>query len=366
MDAAYDNNSTLVATPILSRPGISILDSTATESDANGTNALLSVQLSYPTSQGVSVNYATADGSAKAGSDYQSSFGTLIMAPGTTNLTISIPILGDLLSESNEFYFVNLADATNAIIARSQGSLTIKDNDPLPSLTISDVAVGEGNSGTTNAVFTVTLSEVSGRRVTVNYQTTNGTATAGSDYVARTGTLTFLSGVTNQTIAVPVVGDRVGESDEVFYLNLRAAVNATIARGQAVGDITNDDPITLHIDDTGVLEDDTNTVHALFSVRYATANGTATAGSDYVAQCGMLAFPPAATNLAVAIPVLGDRLVETNEEFYLDLSAAVNASIAGSRGAGTILNEDGLPGQLHHFEWTAEAIRSMNPTSFSS
>ena len=161
-------------------------------------------------------------------------------------------------------------------------------------MTISDVSVTEGNSGTKAATFTVTLSPTSTQAVTVGYATANGTATAGSDYVATSGTLTFAAGVSTQTIAVTINGDATVETDETVLVNLSGATNATIGDAQGIGTITNDDQPSLAINDVSVSEGNSGTKTATFTVTlsptstqavtvgYATANGTATAGSDYV------------------------------------------------------------------------------------
>jgi len=111
----------------------------------------------------------------------------------------------------------------------------------VPNVTINNVSVPEGNSGTTNAVFTVTLSTASNQTVTVSYSTANGTATAGSDYAAQSGIVTFNSGQTTKTITVVVNGDTEPETNESFFVNLTSATNATIADSQGVGTIVNDD-----------------------------------------------------------------------------------------------------------------------------
>src|SRR5262249_13502890 len=111
-----------------------------------------------------------------------------------------------------------------------------------PSLRIGNVTVGEGNTGTQAVTFTVTLSARSDQSVTVNYSTANGTAAAGSDYQAQSGTLIIPAGQTTGTIAVSVIGDRLPEPNETFFLNLSGATNASIADGQAVGTIMDDEP----------------------------------------------------------------------------------------------------------------------------
>ena len=111
----------------------------------------------------------------------------------------------------------------------------------LPTLSINNVSANEGNSGLTPFTFTVTLSASSASTVTVNFATSDGTATAGSDYVAASGALTFNPGVTTQTITVNVNGDTAVEPNEMFSVNLSAPANATIATGTGTGTIINDD-----------------------------------------------------------------------------------------------------------------------------
>src|SRR5205807_607517 len=130
---------------------------------------------------------------------------------------------------------------TNATIARAQGVGTIPNDDPQPSLSIGSASVTEGNSGTTPMTVTVFLSAASGRTVTVNYATADGTATAGSDYTATSGTLAFAPGETSKTVAVTVLGDTSLEADETFGLALSGPVNAKLARASATGTIRNDD-----------------------------------------------------------------------------------------------------------------------------
>jgi hypothetical protein len=111
---------------------------------------------------------------------------------------------------------------------------------PPPALTVTDVSVTEGTTGTTNAVFVVSLSRATVSQVSVPYSTANGTASAG-DYTGISGTAVFPPGTTSITLTVPVVGDTAIETNETFFLNLGMAVNATVARPQGVGTIVNDD-----------------------------------------------------------------------------------------------------------------------------
>ena len=231
----------------------------------------------------------------------------------------------------------------------------ISSGSALPALSINDVSVAEGNSGTSTARFTVTLSAASTSTVTVNYATADATATAGSDYVSKSGTLTFAAGTTSQFVDVVVNGDTTVESNETFVVNLSSPVGATIADGQGVGTITNDDTapaITMSINDVSVAEGNTGTKSAVFTVslsggssqtvtvNYATANGTATAGSDYVAAAGALSFPAGNTTQTISVVVNGDTTVEPDETFFVNLSNPVGATIADGQGQGTIVNDD--------------------------
>jgi hypothetical protein len=129
----------------------------------------------------------------------------------------------------------------NATISKAQGIGTILNDDLQPTISINNVSLFEGSTGTINAVFTVSLSNLSYQDVTVTYVPADGTATAGSDYVAGSGTLTIPVGYTSKTITVVVNGDTVVEPNETFTVNLSSPVNATIATAVGTGTILNDD-----------------------------------------------------------------------------------------------------------------------------
>ena len=160
--------------------------------------------------------------------------------PEGDNAKHRVLVIGDLRNEPDETLFVSLADATNASISRARAVGTIVNDDPVPSISIDNAVVREGNGGTRHAVFTVRLSHSSGLPVTVKYATANGTARAGSDYQAASGALTFNPGERSKLITVVVDGDRRRESNETFFVNLSDPANATIADGQGRG-IHNDD-----------------------------------------------------------------------------------------------------------------------------
>jgi hypothetical protein len=159
---------------------------------------------------------------------------------GVTNVTIEVPVLGDLLPESNEVFYVNLS-SMNAQLATNRVSVTIVNDDDLPYLTMTNGEILEGNTGHTNAVVFVYLSRPSSQPVTIEYYTASGGAAEDVDYQRRTGALIMPPGNTNQCIAVPVYGDILVEGDEVFYIVLKSASNATISAGTSTVTILDDD-----------------------------------------------------------------------------------------------------------------------------
>ena len=202
---------------------LSVADTSVTEGDLGTVNATFTVSLSSAAAQDVTVDFATADGSATAPSDYTARTGTLTIPAGQTSGQIAIVIQGDTLLEGNESFQVNLSNASaNATIADAQAIGTIIDNEVAPpSVTINDVAVTEGDAGTTDATFTVTLASAATGAVTVNFATADGTATAPADYTAHSGTLTFAAGRAHpddrrcRSSATPTF-----EGDETFVVNL--------------------------------------------------------------------------------------------------------------------------------------------------
>src|SRR5439155_988190 len=157
---------------------------------------------------------------------------TASFTPGETTKRIPVAVNGDLTFEVNETFFVNLSAPSHATIGNGKGTGTITNDDGVPSISISDVTVTEGNSGTTPAVFTVSLSNPSSQTIMVAFATADGTSHSGSDYVASNGTVVFAPGRTTKSITVQVNGDTTNEPDEIFAVNLTNPVNATISDGQ--------------------------------------------------------------------------------------------------------------------------------------
>jgi hypothetical protein len=253
----------------------------------------------------------------------------LTFAPGVTTQPVSVTVLEDLLDEDDETFVVDLSGVTGgAVIGDGQGEATITDNDALPTLSIGDVVVGEA-AGV--AQFVVTLSALSGRAVQVDYTTRDSTATlAGLDYTLTSGTLVIAAGSPSGTFDVPINDDALSEGEEAFVVDLSSPVNATIADGYGVGAITDNEGVpSLSIDDVVVDEADgtagftvtlTPASSQTVTVNYATADVTATAGSDYTAVAStLLTFAPGVTTQPVSVTVLEDLLDEDDETFVVDL-----------------------------------------------
>jgi uncharacterized repeat protein (TIGR01451 family) len=129
---SYLGNNTTAAATVVTTPAISIADASVTERNVGANNMTFAVTLAAPSAQTITVNYATANGTAMAGNDYISTNGVLTVPPGTTNGTITVAVIGDALIESNETFFVNLTSPVNGVLGRSQGVGTILNDDGLP------------------------------------------------------------------------------------------------------------------------------------------------------------------------------------------------------------------------------------------
>jgi hypothetical protein len=210
------------------------------------------VTLSRPFTKDVTVSFATFKGTldtGKPGVNYVPTTGSLVIPAGETQAQIDVPILGNTTYEPNKTFSVMLTGAANARVIWKQSQVlgTITNDDSLPSISINDVTQAEGTpqgtlGKTTNFIFTVTLSNRSYQRITVNYAVANNSATmADKDFQAKTGTLVINPGALTGTITVVVNADAKVEQDEAFFVNLSSPTFATIGDAQGVGTITNDD-----------------------------------------------------------------------------------------------------------------------------
>ena len=355
------------ATIVDQLPTITISDLDIAEPDPGGIErALFQVTLSTPAPSTARVDFATADGSAVAGEDYEPVRGTLTFRPGESSKTISVAVKNDLASSQNEVFFVKLSRPRRAQLARAVGQATIVENDR--TLAVMDATLGQPGPGEAGeALFQVLLSEpTSGstiftgfptsQPVAVDFTTVDGSAVAGQDYQPVSGTLVFRPGEASKTIAVVLLNNGVPGPDKSFYVELLRPVNATLSRALAQGYVVGSNR-TITIDDTSATDLDTPGTFATFvvtlsaptsapvSVQYATANGNAVAGVDYQAQQGTLMFAPGQASATIRVPILSDATdanPDTPETFYLELSNPTNAVVARPRATATIYDNDKL------------------------
>lgn len=220
------------------RPTLAVGDVTVTEGHTATTPASFRLTLSGPVSEDVVVQWSTVAGTAGAGRDFTASSGTATVARGTTSATVEVPVVGDVADEDDEGFEVVLGAARVAVVTDARGTATVVDDDPPPALSVGDVTVAEPASGRADATFGVTLSAPSGRVVRASWATADGTASAGADYTAASGTVTFAPGEQAATVVVAVLADTAAEGAETFDVVLSAPVNATVADGGGTATVT--------------------------------------------------------------------------------------------------------------------------------
>ncbi|MFT8242468.1 DUF4214 domain-containing protein [Roseomonas sp. BN140053] len=354
-----------MASPILSIAGASTVE------DASSVNLLnFTLTLSEASAAPVSVSYRTVPGTAVADLDFEPRSGAITFAAGQTSLTVPVRAWGDTLNELDENVVLELFNPTGgAVLAGGAPTLratgVILDNDGSGSnlaLFVSDTTLVEGDSGTQQAVFQVSLSQAATAPMTFNYATANGSALAGTDYTGRSGSFTIAAGQSSAAVAVDVRGDGLVEDSESFSLVVTSAT-AGIAAAAGTATVLDDDagggavPV-LSIAGASTVED-ASSVNLLnftltlseasaapVSVSYRTVPGTAVADLDFEPRSGAITFAAGQTSLTVPVRVWGDTLVEANETLSLELfNPTGGAVLAGGaptlRATGVILDNDG-------------------------
>ena len=335
-------------------PSASIAVAPAAVQEDGAANLVYTVTLDQAALSPTSVSF-TVGGTATSGTDYAAVTSPLIIPTGNTTGTVTVDPTADTAIEADETVILTLAAGAGYTLGLPSSATGTILNDDSPNLSISDVSAAEGNAGTSNFTFTVSLSAPAGPGgVSFDIATADGTATAGSDYVAQNLTgQTIAAGSSSYSFTVLVNGDTLNEVNETFVVDVSNVVGANVVDGQGLGTIVDDDPQpSLSIDNVSVTEGNAGTTSAQFtvslsaasgqsvSVNYATADGTAVAPGDYTSTAGSLTFSPGQTSKTVTVLVIGDTTPESNETFSVTLSAPVRATIAQGTGTGTILNDD--------------------------
>jgi ribosomal protein L35AE/L33A len=348
-------------------PAVSVSDVRVVETNSGSSQAIFTISLDRAATAEVSVRAATADGTAMAADgDYAPASETISFGAGQTSRTFAVNVNGDTKFEPDETFTVGLSAPVGVTIADNQGVGTISndDTDVRPRVAVNDVSIAEGNSGTTQATFTISLDQAPTQGdVGVHWATANGTASAPGDFVAASGDEVFSGSQTSKTVTVTINGDTTFEPDETYTIDLSAVTNADLLDPQGVGTIVNDDPAGrphVSVDDVTVTEGDSGSTSATFTigldqvpggstveVDWATVDGTATmADNDFAAGGGHLTFTGNETSRQVTVNVTGDTTVEPDETFTVQLSNAVNADLSDPQGIGTIRNDDEVPSRL--------------------
>jgi predicted extracellular nuclease len=314
-------NSATATNSCSSLPNLTIDSVTTNEGNSGITTFTFTVTLSAaaPTG-GVTFDIATANNTATSGSDYTAKTLTAQIIPaGSTSYTFTVDVQGDVTPEVAETFFVNVTNAVNANITTGQGTGTITNDDAAANLTINDVTLAEGNSGTTTFAFTVSLSAPApSGGVTFDIATADGTATAGSDYVAQNLTGQIIpAGSSTYTFNVTVNGDTTGELAEAFFVNITNVVSAIPLDAQGLGTISNDDATPIHtVQGSGnqsPLAGTVVTVEGIVTADFQGANQLsgfyiqtpdAEADADVTTSQGIFVY----TNLVPYTVALGDRV----------------------------------------------------------
>ena len=347
----------------------------------SGPVAMITVSRSGGGSGTVSVNYATADGTAKAGSDYTQVKGTLTWPDGNTEeQTIEVPIAGDSMDELAETFTIKLSAPTGGAILgpKSGATVTIEDDDLPPEVRF-DSADSAGAESTTPAAIVVSLSEKSSLPVKVNYTTVGGTAVPVGDYTTTRGTLTFMPGQTSKTISVAIKNDTLPEdaepedSDpdpESFTVSLSSPVNATLVEPSVHTYLIFDEDVAgaiklsaaaYTVNEAGAVTITATRVGGRsgeVSVSFTIEDVTATAGSDYTAP----PFPWTLTwgdkvlgSKTFTVPITPDAFDEPNETFTVKLSKPEGGAVLGSPSAATVKITDNDPTPMVKFSSAASS-----------
>jgi ELWxxDGT repeat protein len=341
-------------------PAITLGDRTVTEDNVF---ADLAVTLSNPTDRTVRaywstpvVNVTLPDLATTLDVDLRKAAGFVTFRPGQISRTVTLDVYEDLIDEGNELAYVEIdtSTVTNASTFDGRGVLTITDEDT-GTLTVGNASVTEGDSGTVNATFTITLGVPFYRDFTVNYATSDLTATAGLDYVGKIGAVTFPEGTTQQTVTVLVNGDLLDENNETFQLTISGSTGPTIAGGSGTGTIVNDDT-SVSVNNASVGEGNTGPTNLTFTasltkvyrdpviVTYTTSEGggpsLATSGTDFVATTGTVTIPQGSISATFTVPAIGDVIDENAETFLVTLSGSSGPLILDAEGIGTINDDD--------------------------
>jgi hypothetical protein len=318
---------------------------------AEGAAVGFPVTLSAPTTHRVTVDYTTSNETAFSPGDYALAVSSVVFEPGETTKTVFVQTVNDSTDEFDETFKLNVAKTNVGTVARTPAFATILDDDPPPFISVVGAPVAEGDSGTKAGSVEVVLSVASGKPVTVSYATADGTANAGTDYVAASGQLTFNPGETRKTVSVTVNGDATVEADETVLVSLSAPVNASLGTAQGALTILNDDPkvqfgtpsvtVTEGTDLFATLNvERSSDLSSATTVSYETLPGSASPGRDYTAAFGTLRFAPGESSKSITVFITDDAYGEPQESFTVRLFGAEGGAVGTPSFATVRINSN--------------------------
>lgn len=325
-------------------PTLSVGDITVNEADA--TASFTVTKGGNATALDATVSYSVTAGTAAEGEDYSAASGQLTFAPNETTKQIDVPLLGDSTFEGNEQFSLTLSAPIDATLLDATGVATITENDPLPSIAIADATVNE-TDGTVN--LTITRSGASAFGWGYTYATADGSAIAGDDYTTASSTVALAASATSSTLVLSINNDSAFELDQTFAVGLSAPTNVTISDNSATVTIVSEDASpALSIADASVNESGgtvdltvtkTGLTDESASVAFATIAGSATAG-DYTETTGTLTFTPAQSSRTITVSIADDSEYDPAEEFAVELSSPVRASLTDAIATVAIADND--------------------------
>jgi len=353
---------------------VSVSVAPASVTEDGTTNLVYTFARTGVTSGALTVNYSVT-GTASLGTDYAgvaSASGSVSFTGIETSKTVTIDPTPDTVSEPDETVILTVTSGTGYTLGSPNSATgTITNDDGTPSISINNVTLSEGNSGTTSFVFTVSLSTAAAAQVTVDYATAAGSINpatggtncgTGTDFENKSGPLTFAAGETSKTVSISVCGDTGVEPDETFLVNLsNNSANSTIANAQGTGTIANDDTdVNISVSPSTVTEDGAANLIYTFTRTGVTSGpltvnfsfgGTATLNTDYTSSSvGTIAFGAGNSTATVTIDPNADATDEAIKTVILTVTSGAGYNVGSTPAATgsitvtapTLVMEDGV------------------------
>ncbi|MES9991434.1 MAG: Calx-beta domain-containing protein [Candidatus Thiodiazotropha sp.] len=355
------NTATLTITENDAQPFGSVeFSGSSYQVDEDGGALTVSVQRVNGSVGSGSVDYTVSDGTATSGSDYTATSGTLTFADGQISASFTIDILEDALQEGTESIILNLSNPTSVTLGnRDLAEVHIQDNEATPAMGTLQFSGAAFSVDEGTATLDIPVVRISGSMgaVSVLCSTTDSSAVAGSDYTATQSTISFADGETQQTCSVPITDDSQFESDEQFMVSLSAPSGGAVLGTTSTANVTivSDDPVpaagSLQFGLSGFQQVENGALATItvsrssgssgsVSVDYATADGSATAGSDYTAASGTLSFADGVTSTSFQVSILDDSAFEGDETLTLSLSNPSGGAVIGAVATAQLTIED--------------------------